>query len=198
MTIWTLRQVLDRMHLNHISVVLVCLPAPMLQDLEMECLNPHSMALQEIGLCFPKIHILPSRLDVRLILILIPLQLLHELTRSRHDMFEEYTRRQFLAKAPEKNPFGDEEQPVKFADFDAFKKVGSELSTQAVAPIPITDGIPAQIRVLQQMTQLIMMSPERLRDKTEEQKDMEQTNWVGSCSSNTHFRAFTYDLVAED
>ncbi len=40
-------------------------------------------------------------------------------------MFEEYSRRQFLAKAPEKNPFGDDEQPVKFADFDVFKKVRS-------------------------------------------------------------------------
>lgn len=35
-----------------------------------------------------------------------------------------------------------------------------------------------QIRVLQQMTQLIMMNPERLREKTEEQKDLDQTNWV--------------------
>jgi hypothetical protein len=30
------------------------------------------------------------------------------------------------------------------------------------------------------MTQLIMMNPERLREKTEEQKDMDQTNWVRS------------------
>lgn len=28
------------------------------------------------------------------------------------------------------------------------------------------------------MTQLIMMNPERLREKTEEQKDLDQTNWV--------------------
>jgi hypothetical protein len=35
-----------------------------------------------------------------------------------------------------------------------------------------------QIRVLQQMTQLIMINPERLREKTEEQKDTDQTNWV--------------------
>lgn len=35
-----------------------------------------------------------------------------------------------------------------------------------------------QIRVLQQMTQLIMMNPERLRERTEEQKDTEQTSWV--------------------
>lgn len=40
-----------------------------------------------------------------------------------HDLFEEYTRRQFIAKAPNKNPFGDEETPSKFADFDVFGKV---------------------------------------------------------------------------
>jgi hypothetical protein len=34
-----------------------------------------------------------------------------------------------------------------------------------------------QIRVLQLMTQLIMMHPERLRERTEEQKDTEQTGW---------------------
>lgn len=28
------------------------------------------------------------------------------------------------------------------------------------------------------MTQLIMVNPERLREKTEEQKDTDQTNWV--------------------
>lgn len=43
----------------------------------------------------------------------------------RHELFDEYTRRQFLAKAPAKNPFGTEEQPLKFADFDVFTKVGN-------------------------------------------------------------------------
>jgi hypothetical protein len=42
----------------------------------------------------------------------------------RHELFDEYTRRQFLAKAPEKNPFGTEDAPAKFADFDVFTKVG--------------------------------------------------------------------------
>jgi hypothetical protein len=32
--------------------------------------------------------------------------------------------------------------------------------------------------VLQLMTQLIMINPERLREKTEEQRDTDQTNWV--------------------
>lgn len=29
--------------------------------------------------------------------------------------FEEYTRRQYLAKKPNANPFGDKEQPTSFA-----------------------------------------------------------------------------------
>jgi len=78
------------------------------------------------------------------------------LTRYSRESFDEYTRRQYLSKAPEKNPFGTDETPASFADFDVFTK----------------------IRVLQQMTQLIMMNPERLRERTEEQKDVDQTNWV--------------------
>jgi hypothetical protein len=38
-------------------------------------------------------------------------------------LFDEYTRRQFLAKAPEKNPFGTAEMPAKFAEFDVLNKV---------------------------------------------------------------------------
>lgn len=39
------------------------------------------------------------------------------------EIFDEYTRRQFVAKAPERNPFGTEEEPAKFAEFDIFTKV---------------------------------------------------------------------------
>lgn len=42
---------------------------------------------------------------------------------SSHELFEEYSRRQYMAKAPDKNPFGNEEAPSKFADFDVFTKV---------------------------------------------------------------------------
>ncbi|KAH6636728.1 hypothetical protein F5144DRAFT_568485 [Chaetomium tenue] len=106
-----------------------------IEDLEAECLKPGAGALQDIGL-----------------------RLLKFLSSHRgltHELFDEYTRRQFLSKAPEKNPFGSAELPTKFAHFDVFTK----------------------IRVLQQMTQLVMVNPERLREKTEEQKDTDQTNW---------------------
>ncbi|KAG7292293.1 hypothetical protein NEMBOFW57_002328 [Staphylotrichum longicolle] len=106
-----------------------------IEDLEAECLKPGSMALQDIGLGL--------------------LKFLSSHRGLTHELFDEYTRRQFLSKAPEKNPFGTAETPAKFAHFDVFTK----------------------IRVLQQMTQLVMVNPERLREKTEEQKDMDQTNW---------------------
>ncbi|CCF40852.1 PHD-finger domain-containing protein, partial [Colletotrichum higginsianum] len=70
-------------------------------------------------------------------------------------MFDEYTRRQYLARAPEKNPFGTEETAAKFADLHVLTK----------------------IRVLQQMTQWVMIRPERVRDKMEEQKDVDQASW---------------------
>jgi len=38
--------------------------------------------------------------------------------------------------------------------------------------------IPPQLRVLHGMTQIILMNPERLRERTEEQKDTDQTSWV--------------------
>ncbi|PSK45320.1 hypothetical protein B9Z65_2460 [Elsinoe australis] len=38
-------------------------------------------------------------------------------------IFDEYTRRQYTAKAPERNPFGDEEEPLKFAELDIFTKI---------------------------------------------------------------------------
>lgn len=44
---------------------------------------------------------------------------------ARPEIFDEYTRRQFVAKAPERNPFGIEEEPAKFTEFDTFTKVGT-------------------------------------------------------------------------
>ncbi|KAK3330310.1 hypothetical protein B0H66DRAFT_543465 [Apodospora peruviana] len=106
-----------------------------IEYLEGECLKPSSTALQDIGLGL--------------------LKFLSSHRGLTHESFDEYTRRQFLSKAPEKNPFGTEEVAARFANFDVFQK----------------------IRVLQHMTQLIMMNPDRLRERTDEQKDMEQTNW---------------------
>lgn len=52
-----------------------------------------------------------------------PLSTLALITYSP-EIFDEYTRRQYIAKAPESNPFGVEEDPEKFIEFDVFTKVG--------------------------------------------------------------------------
>lgn len=107
-----------------------------IQDLETECLKPGSMALQDIGLSMLK-HLSSHR-------------------GLKHELFDEYTRRQFAAKMPnKKNPFGKGEIALKFSEFDIFKK----------------------LRTLWQMTQLIMMKPENIRPNMDEQRIDDQTNW---------------------
>lgn len=53
------------------------------------------------------------------------------LTVHRPEIFDEYTRRQYVAKAPQRNPFGTDEEPKKFSDFDVFTKV--------TIPYPLTE-----------------------------------------------------------
>jgi len=106
-----------------------------IEDLEMECLKPHSTVLAEIGLAL--------------------LKFVSSHRGLTPEIFDEYTRRQYVAKAPERNPFGVEEVPNSFKDFDIFQK----------------------IRVLQQLTIWTMGNPDRIRERMEEQKDSEQTLW---------------------
>jgi hypothetical protein len=82
-----------------------CVPSlTLLQDLEAECLKPFSTKLQDIGLSM--------------------LKFLSSHRGLTHDLFDEYSRRQFLAKAPTKNPFGPvDEPPLRFTDFDVYTKV---------------------------------------------------------------------------
>ena len=68
-------------------------------------------------------------------------------------MFDEYTRRQYQAKAPQRNPFGDEEEPNKFADFDIVTK----------------------IRVLHQLSIWTLNNPNPIREKMAE---VDETQWV--------------------
>ncbi|GAP90287.1 putative PHD-finger domain-containing protein [Rosellinia necatrix] len=106
-----------------------------IDDLEAECLKPQSTVLVDIGLALLK-FVSSHR----------------GLTR---DLFDEYTRRQYVTKAPDHNPFGVDESPAKFNDFHALLK----------------------IRVLQQLTQWVMLHPERIREKMDEQKPSDQTDW---------------------
>lgn len=106
-----------------------------IEDLEMECLNPQSNVLADIGLAL--------------------LKFVSSHRGLTPEIFDEYTRRQYLAKARQRNPYGDEEEPKKFTEFDIFTK----------------------IRVLQQLTQWTMINPDRIRERMEEHKDSEQTFW---------------------
>ncbi|KAK2760815.1 hypothetical protein FQN54_002053 [Arachnomyces sp. PD_36] len=107
-----------------------------IEALEMECLRPDaSPKLAEIGLAL--------------------LKFVSSHRGLTPEIFEEYTRRQYLAKAPSRNPFGDEETPVKFGELDIFQR----------------------IRVLQQLSVWTFGNPERIRERMEEQKEMEQTQW---------------------
>jgi hypothetical protein len=78
------------------------------------------------------------------------------LTQLRPAIFDEYTRRQFVAKAPERNPFGEEEEPNKFDDFDVFTK----------------------IRVLQQLSTWTLNNPNSIRERLGVISDSEQAFWV--------------------
>ncbi|KAI1107698.1 hypothetical protein F4804DRAFT_296856 [Jackrogersella minutella] len=106
-----------------------------IDDLEAECLKPRSSVLVNIGLAL--------------------LKFVSSHRGLTPDLFDEYTRRQYVAKAPDRNPFGTEEVPAKFDDFDAFTK----------------------IKTLQQLTQWVMLHPERIREKMDEQKPSDQTEW---------------------
>ncbi|KAI1814716.1 hypothetical protein GGS20DRAFT_547079 [Poronia punctata] len=106
-----------------------------IDDLEAECLKPQSTVLVDIGLAL--------------------LKFVSSHRGLTHDLFDEYTRRQYVAKAPDRNPFGTDESPAKFNDFDPILK----------------------IRVLQQLTQWVMLHPERIREKMDEQKPSDQTDW---------------------
>ncbi|KAL8970888.1 MAG: hypothetical protein Q9197_003565 [Variospora fuerteventurae] len=71
------------------------------------------------------------------------------------DIFDEYTRRQYVAKAPERNPFGVEETPRNFLDFDIFTKLS----------------------VLCQLSRWTFVNSDRMREKMSETMDLEQIQW---------------------
>jgi len=83
----------------------------------------------------------------------------------RAEIFDEYTRRQFVAKAPSRNPFGTEEIPNQFDDFDIFTK----------------------IKVLQQLSVWTLNNPNTIRERLNP-TETEQIEWVSyiTCASITH------------
>ncbi|RHZ74681.1 hypothetical protein CDV55_108193 [Aspergillus turcosus] len=116
-----------------------------IDDLETECLKPEpSEKLMEIGLCL--------------------LKWVSSHRGLTFENFDEYTRRQYNAKAPHlPNPFGYDEVPNKFSEFDVFLK----------------------LRVLHQLSVWTFWNPDRIREKMPEQKEIDQTQWVCNFPSFT-------------
>lgn len=101
-----------------------------IEDLEHECLQPQpSTLLAEMGLTLLK-YVSSHR-------GLTP------------DIFAEYTRRQYLAKAPQRNPFGDDEDPTPFNDLDIYTR----------------------IRILHQLSTWTFNNPDRMRSLMPENDD---------------------------
>ncbi|KAM5370652.1 hypothetical protein ACJZ2D_008366 [Fusarium nematophilum] len=73
-----------------------------IEEIETECLKPNSTVLADIALAL--------------------LKLVSSHRGLTHDIFDDQARKQFLNKSPGYNPFGDDETPVKFNDFDIFTK----------------------------------------------------------------------------
>ncbi|KAL9088803.1 MAG: hypothetical protein Q9159_002914 [Coniocarpon cinnabarinum] len=71
------------------------------------------------------------------------------------DIFDEYTRRQYLAKAPHLNPFGEEEDALKFSEMDILTK----------------------LKVLHQLSVWTLHNPDRIRERMSESTDKEQVQW---------------------
>jgi hypothetical protein len=73
------------------------------------------------------------------------------------DIFEEYTRRQYYARKPESNPFGDDAAaPTKFWDLDVVTRA----------------------KVLHQLSVWVFLHPDRIREKMKGYGEQEQLDWV--------------------
>ncbi|KAF1972978.1 hypothetical protein BU23DRAFT_466568 [Bimuria novae-zelandiae CBS 107.79] len=120
-----------------------------IEELETECLMPQPSAmLAAIGLALLK-HVSSHK-------GLTP------------EIFDEYTRRQFVAKAPARNPFGTDETPNKFDDFDVFTK----------------------IKVLQQLSVWTLNNPNTIRERLNP-TETEQVDWrIGPFGYDSKGRTF--------
>lgn len=116
-----------------------------LKKIETECLKPDSVVLQQIGLALLKNVSSHRGLKYGMTTPAKPF-LSSSLTDSdSHEIFDEYTRRQFVAKDSEINPFGTDETPAKFAQFDVFTKV-THTSTQRLWGTQLMQSFLASLR----------------------------------------------------
>lgn len=125
-----------------------------MQDLETECLQPQpSEKLAEIGLALLK-HISSHK---GLTSVSHPPSFWNSTDMTSIEIFDEYARRQYVAKAPLRNPFGTDEDPIKFNSFDIFTR----------------------IRVLQQLSIWTLNNPNTIRERMNA-TEVEMTDWVSS------------------
>ena len=91
-------------------------------------MKPQSPVLLNIGLSLLKF--VSSHRGLTYVLNLTPLDHPIETTNIGFspELFDEYTRRQYVAKAPARNPFGTDEVPVDFKELDIFTKVRGVLT----------------------------------------------------------------------
>ncbi|KAL8712335.1 MAG: hypothetical protein Q9220_003486 [cf. Caloplaca sp. 1 TL-2023] len=124
-----------------------------IEDLETECLRPGpSEKLIEIGLAL--------------------LKCVSSHRGLTPEIFDEYTRRQYVVKAPGQNPFGMEDTPERFNDFDIFTKLS----------------------VLCQLSRWTFVNAERMRDRMSGTVDAEQLLWVGSTKDSDERERYYYVL----
>ncbi|KAL8950123.1 MAG: hypothetical protein Q9222_003823 [Ikaeria aurantiellina] len=107
-----------------------------IEDLETECLRPGpSEKLVEIGLAL--------------------LKCVSSHRGLTPEIFDEYTRRQYVAKAPERNPFGNDDAPKRFNDFNVFTK----------------------LKVLCQLSRWTFVNADRMRERMSGIQDADQLLW---------------------
>lgn len=116
-------------------------------------LNLHNASRKSV---LPCLNMSP-RIAVLRMFRCIPPYTAFTLTRHSMDIFDEYARRQYEAKAPARNPFGIEEEPNKFLEFDVFAKV----------------------RVLHQLSVWTLGNADRIRQQMPDQTLEGQLDWVG-------------------
>ena len=102
-------------------------------------------------------------------------------------MFDEHTRRQYQQRAPERNPFGDDEKAARFSELDIFTKVSRHQDCVYLR----WKMTALQIRVLYQLAQWTMVHSDRIRERMEDKKDREQAYWVSICSAVLSGRLLT-------
>ncbi|KAF2266879.1 hypothetical protein CC78DRAFT_552246 [Lojkania enalia] len=132
-SMWQFANIMQYIHLFRDAVKID--PDFDIDDLESECLMPQpSEKLTQIGLALLK-HV-SSHKGLTL------------------DIFDEFARRQYVAKAPDRNPFGTDEIPNKFNHFDVFTK----------------------IKVLQQLSLWTLNNPNSIRERLNA-TDSDQALW---------------------